>query len=340
MDIILPPLNYQESDLKSLSPDLFSYYLGIILHENVIANKATISDTIQDDFLEIDFETLGFRIPNKIYDAIHNNKKDISVLPITLNYPYPITNSHANVLIINPTMHTIEFFEPQGISFLNSPNNILDTTRVILSIFFKIFPEFKSYVIINSSQSCVLGIQTLQNTVDNSAGHCLAWTLLFIQLRLSYINKPSDFIVSSLAKRDPKVLDSYIKRYITFLNNNYNKISIKDFNTFKMDGFRELLSTNELELEKDYLEDLITKYFLTLSIKNKIIRNDKSPNTCYQCKHMNIKYNHQFSVCCFNQRMLDLNNKINKLYNSVNGYKNTPHFHQIYFQTTKLYFSL
>ena len=336
IDFTLPELNYPETNLEYLSPELFSHYLGVILSNYKNVNKSTISKTLQDDFLEINFENLEFRLPNNIYSSIHKNTREISVLPITLNFPYPMMNSHANVLIINPFTKNIEFFEPQGIFFSNTPANIIDTTTTIINIFLKIFPEFSKFNIINSSKSCSIGIQTLQNTVNKRAGHCLAWSLLFIQLRLRYIDQDVDSVVLFLSQKDPKELDSYIKRYITFLNT--IGIISKKFNTFQLDGFRELLSISDLNLEKKYLQNLIKKYLQKLEQKSQAIKNDTSSDICQQCKSIGINSNHKFSFCSFNQEMLNLNRSIKKLCSSVNGYKNTINFDEIYFDTIKKYF--
>ena len=324
-EFYLPSLDsFFPTELKYLTTDIFSAYLNIIIQGSNNVNKKTISSNTRDDFLEINFESLEFRISNELYLAIHNNSTQISILPIGLFFPYPTKDGHSNIIIINPTIQTIEFFEPHGIEYSNSIENIIDTTSIIFKVFFKIFPEFNKFNVINSSKNCLIGLQGIQGYIDKSVGHCLAWSLLFIQLRLSHLNKSSDFIVSSISKLNPISLDHYIKQYITFLNSIY--INKKTTSSFQKVSFRNLLSKQEIDIENEYLKSLISEYWAELQKKIDIIDNDTSPNICIQCELIGITNNHKYSYCSFNQGMLELNNKISKLFKSIYGYKNTPFF--------------
>jgi hypothetical protein len=336
-DFNLPPLDsFEPTDLKYLTTETFSSFLYIIINGSRNVNLKTISNNIRDDFFEIDFESLDFRISTTLFSAIHNNLTNISILPINLLFPYPTITGHSNVIIINPMTQTIEFFEPHGIEFSNSIENILDTTSIIMKLFFQVFPEFIQFNFVNSSKNCVIGPQGLQGIVDRSAGHCLAWSLLFIQLRLSYITKTSDFVVSSLSKINPLILDIYIKQYITFLNS----ISVhrKNNTSSYKRSFRYLLSNDEIDIETEYLKNLISEYWTTLQSKIDLIDNDTSSEDCYICALVGIKSDHKYSFCSFNQFMLELNAKISKLFKSIHGYRNTPNFDENFHHESIAYF--
>lgn len=331
----LPNLDiFEETNLIFLERHLFSSYLNLITSGVNFINSNTITKNLRDDFLEINFETLHYRISNELYLAIHNNNKQISILPIGLLFPYPVLNGHSNIIIINPFKKTIEFFEPHGKDFGNSIENILNTTRIILKIVLDIFPEFNHYTIINSSQICINGPQYFQGKVDQKAGHCLAWSLLFIQLRLYYINQDSNFVVTSLSKINPVYLDSYIKRYITFLNSiiSYKKVNV----SYQKRYFRNLLTDDEKSLEELYISKLITEYFILLQKKIDIIDKDDSPDECELCKLLLFKNNHKYIYCIYNNEMLELNRKIKKIFESIHAYRNTPYFDETFFSDMKI----
>ena len=331
---ILPNLDtFEESNLMFLETQLFSSYLNVINIGINFVNSNTITKNLRDDFLEINFETLHYRISNELYLAIRSNNRQISILPINLLFPYPTLNGHSNIIIINPFKKTIEFFEPHGKDFGNSLENIIDTTRIILKIFSEIFPMFNDYTKINSSQICINGPQYFQGTIDQQVGHCLAWSLLFIQLRLKYINADSDFIVTSLSKIDPIYLNSYIKRYITFLN---TIISSKKVHvSYQKKYFRHLLTDNEQSLEDNYISHLLTEYTVLLREKVDMIDNDQSPDECALCKIAQFKNDHKYSYCIFNEEILELNRKIKKMFESIHAYRNTPYFDETFYSEMK-----
>jgi hypothetical protein len=336
-DFKLPSLDqYPPTELKYLTADLFTSYLTLIINSYINVNTNTITKNIRDDFLEINFESLDFRIANSLYSAIHNNITTISILPIRLVFPFPSKTNHSNVIIINPMLQTIEFFEPHGIELGSVLENVMDTTSLIKKIFYNIFPEFNIFTFVNSSQNCTMGVQALQGIADNNVGHCLAWSLLFIQLRLYYINNTSDYIVTSLSKINPISLDYYIKQYISLLNSlNLEK---KNPLPVRKQSFRSLLSSAEIDIETEYLKNLISLYWNTLQEKIDLIDNDASLNHCDYCFKIGINDNHKFSQCCFNQGMLTLNEKLSKLLKSIYGYRNTPNFDESFHHESVDYF--
>jgi hypothetical protein len=88
-EFILPNLdNFEESSSLYLETDLFSNYLSTIISSFSYVNEKTVTSNLKDDFLEINFESLEYRISNELFNVIHHNLFQISVLPIRLLFPY------------------------------------------------------------------------------------------------------------------------------------------------------------------------------------------------------------------------------------------------------------
>lgn len=128
---------------------------------------------------------------------------------------------HSNLIIIDNIEKTIEFFEPHGERFMHTISSIISIDKLLEKIIKDIFIFTKEYKFVNSASMCIIGPQALQSTVDPKSGHCLAWSLLFIVLRILNSNLTnvniSQFIYEFLIQINSKSLDSIIRRFITFI---------------------------------------------------------------------------------------------------------------------------
>jgi hypothetical protein len=133
---------------------------------------------------------------------------------------------HSNLLIIDNVNKRIEYFEPHGLISDHLSAKLINLQSIIFSLTIEFFPFTKTFDFRNASTTCLYGVQNLQGSVDKTAGHCLAWSLFFIWVRLiNFTVKTqtsesiSEFLHRFLTKKyKPLELDTMIKRYITFVN--------------------------------------------------------------------------------------------------------------------------
>lgn len=250
--IILPDFNnIPLSNKISLSDDEFSQGLDNLLFDFNYATKLinhicqTDSNTIEDYFLRINLTTFKITISKnlitKIYNCINNTR--LIIIPIRLdflnissyyqtddqngidnNIDNNINSAHSNLLIIDNFLKTIEFFEPHGERLGHEYSNIISIENIIHNFIKNEFPTFQDYNFINVSQTCIYGPQAKQGFVNTTAGHCLAWSLYFIMLRLLNINLISDSstgvtekIYKFITSYESTYLDTTIKQFLSYI---------------------------------------------------------------------------------------------------------------------------
>jgi len=150
-----------------------------------------------------------------------NPKVRFIVIPLGLE----ITNEdsgHANYLIIDKKLKTVEHFEPHGgRSFIEREFDI-SQLETVLTDYFKKF----GYTYLPPRKVCPnIGIQSIQEKyrqrlkkIDPS-GYCLAWSILYADLRLSYPDIPplllQDLILDSFSNM-PQLLLLTIRNYTQY----------------------------------------------------------------------------------------------------------------------------
>lgn len=257
-------LNLDPSDSKKVSLSKFTQCLDIILSnvkDEKICNLS--SSFISDYYISIDFTTFQYKIPNNLYNKLEICKSDLDIrfyiIPLLL-----ILNpkdSHSNVLIIDNYNKTIELYEPHGLNHPSSfdvETHIKNIIKIILKN--KIDMKFK-----NVHYSCPIGFQKKQATVNYTSGHCVAWTLFFIHLKLINISKSSDEIITYLNNYSNEDIDTLIRKYITFVENQTtieNKTIIRKSADF---GFNFKLSDKEVFYAKKNIKNLVEKYISHLN---------------------------------------------------------------------------
>jgi hypothetical protein len=133
---------------------------------------------------------------------------------------------HSNLLIIDNVNKRIEYFEPHGVISDHLSAKLVNLQSIIFSLIKDLFPFTNTFDFRNASATCLYGVQNLQGSVNTIAGHCLAWSLFFLWIRLINFTikiqtseSISEFLHRFLTmKYKPIELDAMIKRYITFIN--------------------------------------------------------------------------------------------------------------------------
>lgn len=282
-NIILPNLK-QVIPSKSffLREDIFSKYLDKIIFDAFqhYGNQMCLFKSVfyTDYFITIDFVDFVYKIPNvllsKINQCISNPSVRFYVIPLRLNLTYK--DAHSNVVIVDNYYKTIEFFEPHGSSFMGfhvpKPYNIENHVKILLSRLFPVKSQYYTYKNVQNNCPRGLGLQSQQNIINPQSGHCLAWSLLFIHVRINNLFLSTDYIMNYFNKKfTPIDLDIYMRRYIGLLETSTYNIS-KTISNFK---YRLNLSPEEKLLISERIASLTKQYLLELNIeKNKTTINN------------------------------------------------------------------
>lgn len=264
--------------------------------------------TILENFLHIDLASFTAKMAKESVDYINKScvKKSLIIIPIKLgildvhedyNSKFEINEMldygtktmnifnefdkthhsiyHSNLLIIDNDNKRIEYFEPHGVIYNHLSVRLVDMPNVIFNLIKDLFPFTKQYEFRNAANTCLFGVQKLQYSVDQKAGHCLAWSLYFIMIRLtnyrikvSSSESISEFLNRFLTtKFSPLQLDTIIKQFITFVSQLpttakvYSKHVHIDMTTYI--GIVEKIHMEDrcMKLAKLYFEKLFTYSF-------------------------------------------------------------------------------
>lgn len=262
--IILPDFrNLEESDEKKLSLSKFAKYmdklfLNYLTTIHPTLHKCTLySHYISDYYITIDFNILKYVIPRPIYEKLKICKATPSirfyVIPLILQLNEK--DSHANVMIVDNKLKTIELYEPHGSKF-SSKHIIFDLETHIRNLIPIISSSRSHYKFINVHNQCPTGFQTKQHSLDKNIGHCVAWTLFFIHIRLYNLNKSSFELISYFNKYPIKKLDSYIKKYMTLIDNETKNVK----KTYRDVYYDFNLTSDELNKAKELIIEKVHKY--------------------------------------------------------------------------------
>lgn len=279
-NVILPNLKgVSPSSSLYLREDIFSKYLDKIIFDAFThyGNQMCLFKSVfyTDYFITIDFVDFIYKIPNILLSTINKCKLNESVrfyvIPLRLNLTYK--DAHSNVVIVDNLYKTIEFFEPHGNTFMMAapkPYNIENHVKILLSRLFPIRSQYYTYK--NVQRHCPMGLQSQQNIINPQSGHCLAWSLLFIHVRINNLFLSTDYIINYFNKHfNPIDLDTYMKRYIALLEVTTFNVHTKTRSNFK---YSLNLSTEEKIQITERITALTEQYLLELnSDKNKNILN-------------------------------------------------------------------
>lgn len=282
-NVILPNLKLMKpSQSLFLREDIFSKFLDKIIYD-AFQNPKTQTCPIKsvfytDYFITIDFVDFIYKIPNILLSSITKCKSNPNirfyVIPIRLNLTYK--SAHSNVIIIDNSEGTIEFFEPHGSMFqgfsVPKPYHIENHIKTLVSRLFPLRSQIYKYKNVQNNCPMGLGLQSKQNIINPQSGHCLAWSLLFIHVRiLNLFLHPDDVINYFTTKFTAVDLDRYMRRYIALLENTTLYSQSKTLPSFKYHLF---LSQEERYNISNRITSLTEQYLLESSTaKNKEVIN-------------------------------------------------------------------
>ena len=198
-----------------------------------------ICNTGHDNFLVFDFTgeytewkvSISKELQHRINKCLTDHNVNFMVIPIALLFK---GSGHANVLFIDKQKQTVEYFEPHGILMYTEYNNVVSISEVIEKNLFSLFTPLSwnnGYVFLNINGQCFVGPQVLQESsfswkiqASSGDGHCLAWVLYYIYLRILNINtlqansSPASVLMEYITTtNDPEQLDYRIRRFITLV---------------------------------------------------------------------------------------------------------------------------
>lgn len=248
--------------------------------------------SILETFIHVDLTNMTIRVPQKALQYINQVCPGVSmiIIPIKLhlvnvqqsysafdNYNINLDNisfsdidieqlltappskalltAHSNLLLIDNHAKTIEYFEPHGLNLQHTSANIISLNNIVYKIVVKLFPFVSSYTFKNASTSCIVGVQAIQNTIDQNVGHCLAWSLFFLLMRLLnnklrlQTETVSEFIHRFLVSLPPVQLDDTVKRFITYVQTlpSFSERNYSNYITIEMQ--QELSPLDNLNIE-------------------------------------------------------------------------------------------
>ena len=273
-NLIFPNLQKNIPSSSLLLPNhIFTNYLDYLLTISSTLNNnvcKTHSSFVSEYFISIDFQNFKYKIPQKLKNDIEMcnfNNKRIIIIPIILLFNKK--DAHSNIIIIDNFLNTIEFFEPHGNTFsgfetpFDIQYHILNSISLIDSVFSPLFYTFK-----NVHNNCPIGLQ-FKSQINNNEGFCLAWSLLFINIKLFNPITSTDYIINTLLSFSKNDLNLYIRRFLQYLEINFHTHSKKHNTTLKYNMQFENSEKNKIEghilellgdIRFDLLSDNIKQY--------------------------------------------------------------------------------
>lgn len=319
---------YPLTDKLFLDNATFVNYIDTIFKKQ---NICTINlKEIDEYFIEVNLENLTYKISQKFTDHISKCliKKNVEylIIPIALAFPKdfedPIINDqntsyrsyHSNVVIIDLFNNIVEFFEPHGIIYKGS-KIIYNTEFVITSMFMEIFSNIGNFTFKNVFNFCPnFGIWNRNDVgIQQNDNFCLAWSLLFVELRLKNKNLTSETIINTLLSLPTNYTLDYIKKYISYIQTKpINKGSI----------FKSVLEIPiKINNQKIIMSDVVLVNDITTRV-NYLLNNYISLTETY--KMSNELYLSVFSI--------NINTKMKLLFNELLSYQSTPGFYDYILQ--------
>lgn len=297
--ISFPDLSFfEKSNDIFLTEKTFINYLENILY-TVAKSNVTFSclydvQSILEHFIQLDLNEFSLKISKDLLNYINtcSNNVRLIIIPVKLillnslstykEYDFDIENlmkddfnietnddegnmygGHSNLIIIDNVEKTIEFFEPHGEKFMHTISSIVSIDKLLEKIIKDLFIFTKQYTFINSASICIIGPQALQSKIDPKSGHCLAWSLLFILLRILNSNLTkvniSQFIYEFLITINSNLLDSIIRRFITFIKS-LPQID-KPYDKYIEGSVIDIINKNDIEKMENRLKYLLNIFF-------------------------------------------------------------------------------
>jgi hypothetical protein len=324
---------FKETDKIFLDKLVYVNYMDTIFRKQNICSLQTTE--INEYFLSINISSLTFKLSNKFRNYMSKCKNDpkiqFIIIPIALNFPNNFDNEldkldnningHSNVIIIDTINNIIEYFEPHGEIYKGSVI-FYDVQLIIETIIHQILPiEYhinrtnSKYIFENVFKSCpnfnVSGIQTTDS-------YCLAWSLLYTELRLINSKYTSQDIINILNEIPNADLLYYIKKYITFIqfkSKPRKNIIYDSANEFTIANY--ILVDNKPILKPILLQDIIDQNSLKQRIDFLLNEYKEINNEINTSQYLNLD----------NDYIIKLNKKLRLLFNELISYQSFPGFY-------------
>lgn len=253
--------------IKHLQPSSDNF----LSDSHFLTHLSTLNAFVENFFI-IDLTNYTIKLPKLPFDTI---VIPIRIISFDKNFG---SIGHTNVVIFNKSKCTINLFEPHGQEFMGYNPLKIDISGIIHYYINELFN-------VKATLFKVSGLQGKQNSVYPNAGHCTAWSLLFVELEdLNFLNE-----------KDPVFLDNFIRKYITLVKNFCTKLKL----------VQNIESKNITKIKININQELIVNYIMYLfdqfhlNSKNKLICNELLSFKYYYIELFNnIKYKHpkQFKI--------------------------------------------
>lgn len=220
--IKIPYVNsYGPTGMKHLTEDIFVKYLDTLMRRKISNSACSVTFTSSNEyFVKLDIPNLTVSFSNDIHrrfkECIQDPQIVYFIVPFHIRFPtYYGTDSegdrlgHANTVLIDKSEKTIELFEPHGQRFRGHPLYI-DTHLLVRETVKKVFPFTQDYSFRSAFDNCAIAPQ-------RNDRFCLAWTLLYIELRLLNGNRfPTQTLFQEFNDNfNESQRADYIKKYVT-----------------------------------------------------------------------------------------------------------------------------
>jgi hypothetical protein len=229
--------------IKQLQPSSDNY----LSDSHFLTHLSTINAFVEN-FFTIDLTNYTIKLPKLKLQF------NTIVIPIRIiSFDTKGTIGHTNVVVYDKIKCVINLFEPHGKEFMGYNPLKIDISGIIHYYINELFN-------VKATLFKVSGLQGKQNSVYPNAGHCTAWSLLFVELE----------DLNFLDDKDPVFLDNFIRKYITFVKNSCSNIKI--IQNIQSKNFTKIKININQELIVNYIMYLFDQFHL--NSKNKVICNE------------------------------------------------------------------
>jgi len=172
---------------------------------------------------------------NKLQNCISLNN-DIIIIPFHLEiyiHKEERFSRHANIIIINKFLRTIEFYDSNGYEYHKQRTKNADASE--LKKFFKSVPELGRYRLVLYKDLPFYGFQNFESEESQNLGEkgkCMFWSLFIAELRTKYykmdpVEMMEKLMSEVLDEKKSKEYNEFIKGYIGYLKKNKEDKNIK-----------------------------------------------------------------------------------------------------------------
>jgi hypothetical protein len=267
---------YLSLRFDNVIPDLIYPYF-----ENIVGYTTFIIFTIDKNKVTLDESVFNKELFNIILDKYSLNEK-YRFIPLSIEIKYKNErSSHANMLLLDRKTGKAEYFEPHG-KYYDDNEIISNKIYYLIKEWLKInWKEFKIFISPNDLCLNNKGIQTIfdlyqnENTLITIPGHCQAFTLLFIHLRLLMPDIDFSEIIRVINNTENmKAIKEIIYNYFNFISL-HCAINVEEQSEKELAD--EILNNKDIYIknEKDLQELILCADILCITpFKNKpILRN-------------------------------------------------------------------